>query len=164
MTADRVKKLIAFFAIALSGALIDIISKYVIFQHLNHTSQPPKTLTLIPTILRFRCLENKGVVWGLFPEHNILFLILSIIAVPVIIFLFFSMKKPTTLVIVSLGLILAGTLGNLYDRLRFNAVRDFIDFYLIGWPVFNLADTYISIGAIFLLISLWRKEEITNAT
>ena len=162
MTADRVKKPVAFLAIALAGAVIDVVSKYLVFHCLNYSLHNPKTSTLIPAILRFRCLENRGVVWGLFPEHSILFLILSIIAVPIIVFLFFSIKKPNTLIIVSLGLILAGTLGNLYDRISFNAVRDFIDFYIIGWPVFNLADTYISIGAVLLLISLWRKEEASN--
>lgn len=158
------KKPVAFFVIALPGALIDIISKHLVFHYLNHSLEKSKALDLIPGVLDLRCVLNTGVVWGLFPKHNILFLSLSIIAVPIVILLFFSIKKPNTLVTISLGLILAGTLGNLYDRIWFNAVRDFINFYVISWPVFNLADTYISIGAILLLISLLRKEEIINAT
>jgi signal peptidase II len=48
-------------------------------------------------------------------------------------------------------LILAGTLGNLYDRLVFDGVRDFLHFYLIDWPVFNIADCCLVCGAFLLL-------------
>jgi signal peptidase II len=51
----------------------------------------------------------------------------------------------------ALGLILAGTIGNLYDRLVFNGVRDFLYFYLIDWPVFNVADCCLVVGAGLLL-------------
>jgi len=50
-----------------------------------------------------------------------------------------------------LGLILAGTLGNLYDRVVFNGVRDFLYFHLIEWPVFNIADCCLVCGAFLLL-------------
>ncbi len=50
-----------------------------------------------------------------------------------------------------LGLILAGALGNLYDRVVFNGVRDFLYFYLIDWPVFNVADCCLVCGAFLLL-------------
>ena len=52
---------------------------------------------------------------------------------------------------VSLGLILGGTLGNLYDRIVFAGVRDFLDFYIINWPVFNIADCGLVVGATILL-------------
>jgi lipoprotein signal peptidase len=59
---------------------------------------------------------------------------------------------------VALGLILAGTLGNLYDRLVFGGVRDFLYFKLIEWPVFNLADCCLVFGAALLLTqALWNR-------
>ena len=51
----------------------------------------------------------------------------------------------------ALGLILGGTIGNLYDRLVFNGVRDFLYFYKIEWPVFNVADCCLVVGACMLL-------------
>lgn len=53
----------------------------------------------------------------------------------------------------ALGLILGGTLGNLYDRVVFNGVRDFLYFYKIDWPVFNVADCCLVVGAGMLLVS-----------
>src|SRR4029077_2279204 len=52
----------------------------------------------------------------------------------------------------ALGLILAGTLGNLYDRVIFGGVRDFLYFYYIEWPVFNIADCCLVVGAFLLLV------------
>ena len=56
---------------------------------------------------------------------------------------------------VCLGLILGGALGNLADRVRFGGVVDFLDFRI--WPVFNLADSCITIGAALLAVSFWRR-------
>lgn len=58
----------------------------------------------------------------------------------------------------ALGLILAGTLGNFYDRVMFQGVRDFLDFYIIKWPVFNIADCCLVGGASLLLIqAFWTQ-------
>ena len=54
---------------------------------------------------------------------------------------------------------MAGAIGNLFDRIVYGAVRDFFDFYLINWAVFNIADTYITVGVIILLVSLFIPEK-----
>ena len=65
-------------------------------------------------------------------------------------------SRPTTAgdgwLCAALGLILGGTVGNLYDRIVFNGVRDFLYFYRIDWPVFNVADCCLVVGAAMLLI------------
>jgi signal peptidase II len=67
---------------------------------------------------------------------------------------------------VSLGLILGGTVGNLFDRVVFGGVRDFLYFYLIDWPVFNVADCCLVIGASLLLVQavFGKKATETSAT
>lgn len=109
---------------------------------------------LIPGLLRFRYTENPGIIFGSFPEGRVFFLILSILAVPILIVIFWSIKRPGTLVTLSLALILGGNLGNMHDRIAYGVVRDFIDFYLIGWPLFNLADSFICVGIGIILIYL----------
>ena len=153
-----------FFIVAILGTAGDLITK-----HLTATITPTD---IISGVLRFKPVLNKGIIWGLFQQGSVLFLIIPALAVPLIILMFkyinlFSGEKNqddsasepspklNILLAVAFGLILAGALGNLYDRIAYKAVRDFIDFYMINWPIFNLADTYITIGAILIIISLF---------
>jgi lipoprotein signal peptidase len=99
---------------------------------------------------------NKGALFGLGDEYgylaNGLFAVVSVVAAVAIIV--WSFRKSTArewLLCVALGLILAGTLGNLYDRVVFAGVRDFLYFYWIEWPVFNVADCCLVCGAFLLL-------------
>jgi signal peptidase II len=59
----------------------------------------------------------------------------------------------------ALSLILGGALGNVIDRLRFDAVVDFLDFHLAGyhWPAFNVADSAITVGVVLMLVQQWRQ-------
>jgi lipoprotein signal peptidase len=97
---------------------------------------------------------NTGALFGMGRNANLLFAIVSVAAATAI--LAWSTRPGTArdrLLSVALGLILAGTLGNLYDRLVFGGVRDFLHWdYLVDWPVFNLADCWLVVGAFLLLI------------
>jgi len=101
---------------------------------------------------------NQGALFGFLREHktaaNGAFAVISLLAAAAIVF--WSTQKHTARdrwLCVSLGLILAGTLGNFYDRLMFNGVRDFLHWhYLFNWPVFNLADCCLVVGASLLLV------------
>jgi signal peptidase II len=74
------------------------------------------------------------------------------------------MRKANRLaIVVALGAIIGGALGNVVDRIRFGAVFDFLDFHLgaYHWPAFNAADTFISLGAVFLLVdSLFARSDL----
>jgi len=99
---------------------------------------------------------NQGALFGLGGEYaelaNALFAGVSIVAAIAIIY--WSTRQTTArdwALCAALGLILAGTLGNLYDRIVFDGVRDFLYFHLIEWPVFNVADCCLVCGAFLLL-------------
>ena len=99
---------------------------------------------------------NHGALFGLGSDYitlaNFVFALISISAAVAIIY---WSSRPTTArdpaLCVALGLILAGTLGNLYDRLIFNGVRDFLYFHWFEFPVFNVADCCLVCGAFLLL-------------
>jgi lipoprotein signal peptidase len=101
---------------------------------------------------------NHGALFGLWREHKTLanggFALVSLLAAVAI--LVWSAQKKTSRdlwLCVSLGLILAGTLGNFYDRILFNGVRDFLHWnYQFDWPVFNVADCCLVVGACLLLV------------
>ena len=115
--------------------------------------------------LRLTHLQNPGTVFGL-PANQTFLLIVTISAILLIILFFLRyLSRPypfpvSSLSIMSLGLILAGAIGNLIDRLRFGYVTDFIDVRLWGnfhWPAFNFADAAIVVGTLTLLYSLYRS-------
>jgi signal peptidase II len=99
---------------------------------------------------------NHGALWSLGGEYktnaNTFFAIVSFLAAAGI-SVWTLVKKPTDRwLVVSLGLILGGTLGNLFDRIVFGGVRDFLCFYWFQFPVFNVADSCLVVGATMLLL------------
>ncbi len=107
---------------------------------------------------------NQGALFGFLREHKTLanggFALISLLAAAAIIF--WSTHKNTARdpwLCCALGLILAGTLGNFYDRVVFNGVRDFLHWnYLFDWPVFNVADCCLVCGAFLLLIQAFATQ------
>src|SRR4029079_1491050 len=100
---------------------------------------------------------NHGALFGLGNDHkgdaNRVFTGISLVAALAI--LIWATRGSTTRdrwLSAALGLILGGTVGNLFDRLVFGGVRDFLYFYRVEWPVFNIADCALVCGAILLLI------------
>ena len=98
---------------------------------------------------------NRGVSFGLMASDDPMTpFYLSGFAVAVVVGLVVWLARASTpLLRISLGLIIGGAIGNVIDRLRYNAVVDFIDWHAFGyhWPAFNLADSAISVGVVFLL-------------
>ena len=113
--------------------------------------------------LNFYLIWNKGIAFGLFSFnesliYNSVSLIIGLIIVAILILIIKSedIKKYAFL------LVLGGALGNLYDRVYYSAVPDFIDFHIreIHWFIFNVADIFITIGVIFLiLLELFDKKD-----
>ena len=98
---------------------------------------------------------NEGIAFGLFSfDENYLYNILTIIILLIIIIIFFMMIRNKGIKKYSLLMILGGALGNIYDRIFYKAVPDFIDFHISNfhWFIFNFADIFITIGVIFMII------------
>ncbi len=99
---------------------------------------------------------NTGVSFSMFNNHgDVGRVLLSVFSLVVCAFLLhWMLKEDNQLKIVALGLVIGGALGNVVDRIRFGAVLDFLDFHIAEyhWPAFNLADTFICIGACLLIL------------
>ncbi|HEV3028354.1 MAG TPA: signal peptidase II, partial [Planctomycetota bacterium] len=136
-----------FFAVALAGAGLDLLTKHLAFEHIQRYQE----VTIIDGFFAFGRTTNPGVVFGMGAGAKRIWLAVSVLAVPVILSIFYTVRKPKWILTVALGMILAGTLGNMYDRVFTQAqeVRDFIKFYYRPssggekvWPLFNLADAF----------------------
>ena len=114
-----------------------------------------ETIPVINGIFHITLVHNRGAAFGLFQAYSGVFVVLSIIVASLILYLNYRWVNKGTLVTCVLALIVGGAIGNLIDRLRLGYVVDFLDFRV--WPVFNIADSAISIGTIILIIYIIKK-------
>jgi len=110
-------------------------------------------------------IRNPGAAFGFLanaaPVFRSLFLIVMSAAAIVMILWFLAKNKSAgRLLTFALALILGGAVGNLLDRIRFGSVVDFLDFYIASWhwPAFNVADSAISVGAVLLILEMFRRK------
>jgi len=127
---------------------LDQVTKWAVTAALT----PGESVPLIPGILWLTHTRNPGAAFSLFAGYG------PVLAVMTLLFIAAGLVFHRRLLEMGLGapllLILAGGLGNLTDRLRFGHVIDFLDLHF--WPVFNLADIYISIGAVLVVLAALR--------
>lgn len=131
--------------------VIDQLSKYLVV--LNLKDKPP--MIIIDKYLNFYYLENRGAAFGMLQNKSWLFTIVTVVVLIVLLnVLFKDYKKNTKMLNLSIGLILGGSIGNFIDRIRLGYVVDFISTNIFGYEfaVFNLADSFIVVGTIILLI------------
>ncbi len=152
-----------FFLTCALGVALDIWSKAVAFAHLQtgeifergHQQPLSKTYVVIDGWLQFRLTDNYGAVFGLGQGYRWLFVIISLAAISFLTYLFANSGRNRFYQFV-LGLLLAGVLGNMYDRLLYGYVRDFIHMlprYASLFPyIFNVADVMLccGVGLIFV--------------
>ncbi|HWP51879.1 MAG TPA: signal peptidase II [Clostridia bacterium] len=120
---------------------------------------PVGTMTIIPGVLSFTYVENRGAAFGIFTGQRTLLIILVAAILCGAGWLLFSGKIKGTLDRLCILLIISGGLGNLIDRIRHGFVVDYIDINaLFSYPMFNLADCCVVVGACLMLISALRSE------
>jgi signal peptidase II len=149
-------------AIAALVVLLDRITKHIVAQQLPNG----QTFTVIPGVFRISDVHNTGAAFSMFAENaspatvrNIL-IAFSVVAVIVLFGMLWRVGRYLTATSVALALILGGAFGNLYDRIRYHYVIDFLEVRIIHyhWPDFNVADSCIVVGACLLLIEIFRPQ------
>lgn len=161
--SDYLKKIsLSNFFLILAIFLLDRISKiYVIDQSKKSLSNN----LFLSDYLNISLMWNEGIAFGLFAfDESFFYNFITILIIMVIIIVFFMILKNKGYKKYSLILILGGALGNLYDRIFFGAVPDFIDFHIgdFHWFVFNVADIFISIGVIIMILSEFMVIKTSN--
>ncbi len=145
------KKIITIFLTGLLIIILDQLTKFFIRKnfHLN------ESFPIIKNTLHLTYVTNTGSAFSLFQGFNLFFIVFSVIAIIAILYSIQKIKENEKWIQLSVGLLLGGTVGNLADRLALGSVVDFIDFRI--WPVFNIADSAITVSVILLIILLWKK-------
>ena len=150
------------YIISIIGILIDFLSKIFIMNKLS----VGESKTIIKDFFYITHVNNKGAAWGLLSNNTILLIIVSVLFTCLFIY-YIEKNKLKIYEEISAGVILAGILGNMFDRIFRGYVVDFLNFYIFGYdyPVFNIADTFIVTGVIILMVfyikealGKWKKD------
>jgi signal peptidase II len=146
-----------FTLLILSGIAIDLLSKWMVFSHLEAGNA--ESIQWIPGVLHITLAQNRGVAFSLFKDSQLFILSVSALAIGGIVYMYAkNWRTARAPLIFALGLLLTGAIGNLVDRLYFGYVRDFIDFvppvpFVGRWAIFNVADICITTGVLLFLFS-----------
>ena len=153
-----------FYLISLAIVLLDQFAKLLVVRSMRLGQNIP----IVPGFFDLTFVLNPGAAFSLFatmPEwvRNPFFILISVAAAVLIVAYRSRYVRENRLASVSLALILGGAIGNLIDRLRYGVVVDFLDahIYQYHWPIFNVADSAISVGVTLLLLEMlleWRRE------
>lgn len=135
--------------IILCLTLADQFTKYMVLHHLRGKSFQ----TVIPGVLDLTYLENKGSAFGMLNNQKFFIIFIALIFLGIIVYSLCKMRpeKKYDKMHVMLSILSAGALGNLIDRIRYDYVIDFIYVSLIHFPVFNVADIFITISCITII-------------
>lgn len=111
-----------------------------------------KSLPAINGIFNIYSTHNTGGAWSIFSNSTIFLIVVTIIFIVAIIIFNYNLNKKNYFYAISMGLLLSGAVCNLFDRIKYGYVRDFINLEFINFPVFNIADIAITVGVILLVI------------
>ena len=160
MKKNKVILYVIYLFTALGLIALDQYSKILAINHLKNK----ESIAIFKNIFELSYVENKGAAYGMLSGKINLFLIITFILVPVIIYSIYKIsciieffgekinKKAFTILQIDLVVIVAGAIGNFIDRVSKGYVVDYFYFTLIDFPVFNVADCYITVAVIILLI------------
>jgi signal peptidase II len=150
-----------YFLLALVLVVVDQVTKAIVAGHVTLYQSIP----VIRGFFNITRIHNKGAIFGTFSQtgNTLVFVLLtaaSLAALGFVVYYFFKTPATDTLMKIALALIMAGALGNQFDRLVRGHVIDFLDFYVgqAHWPFFNAADSCITVGACLMLVVLFRRK------
>ena len=145
------------FFLLLAGLVvfIDQLTKILALTELTSGTSHP----VVQNIFHLTLVENQGIAFGLFQGADKLLLIVITLSIGVLAMIGFRSRSLQLKTQFAMGLILGGAIGNWIDRIRTGAVIDFLDFRI--WPVFNLADTAITIGVGIFLLEFFPKRHVS---
>lgn len=132
--------------IVFAVVLLDQLTKYFVTLYI----QLGEKVDFIPFFINLTHVKNEGASFGMLSDHRWVFMILSVLAIIGIIVFLTIYRKRHILLTISLAFILSGGIGNMIDRIFRGSVVDFFEFTFVEFAIFNVADMFITFGAIML--------------
>jgi len=147
-----------FIVLTIICLIIDFVSKLIVSNLMNvHDSIP-----VIKDFFYISYFRNTGGAWSILNNHTWLLTLISLIIIIFLVYYVYKNKPKNRLEKIGYSMIIAGSIGNLMDRIIYGYVIDFFDFNIFGYnyPIFNFADVFIVVGVFFLIIYNWRCKNV----
>lgn len=143
-------------------SILIVVTLLVLDQLVKHLVSTSITLgashVVIPHVLALTNLRNAGAAWSILQGQQWFFIVISVVAIVVIGYFMYRWRHQWPLLI-GLSLILAGTLGNFIDRLMHGYVVDMFELLFVNFPIFNVADSCLTVGVFILVIAILREDD-----
>lgn len=132
--------------IIIVGLVLDRVTKiYASNNFIENPVQGP--------IINLTYLENRGAAFGILQDRRIFFILITVAIVLYLLYYFYKSYKTNPIILnIALSMIISGALGNFYDRLINGYVVDFVEFSFVNFPVFNIADIFVTLGCALMII------------
>ena len=151
----KLKKKLLIFLDLLGICALVVLDQYTKYLAVIHLKDKPAYI-IFNGVLELNYLENKGAAFGMLQNQKAFFIFVAVVILSVIGYVLLKTpdNKKYRILHLLLSLIAAGAIGNMIDRIRLNYVVDFIYFVLINFPIFNVADIYVTVSTAVLVIML----------
>lgn len=136
--------------VIIACVILDQVSKIII----SNTYALGECHEIIKGVLNFRYIRNKGAAWGMFSDARWVFILITLIALIIMPYFLYKYRKAHVMFSLSLSFLIGGAVGNMIDRVFLGSVVDFIEAAFMDFPIFNIADCFVTIGAIMLFVYL----------
>lgn len=165
MNKRKIILLTADLLLAIILIMADQLTKYFAVLNLKNKS----SYVIIDGIFELHYLENRGAAFGILQEQKFFFVFIAAIILGVIIYVLFKTpyQKMYIKLHITLVFIASGAVGNLIDRVKYDYVVDFLYFSMINFPVFNVADIYVTLASVslmFLLLFVYKESDLEFLT
>ncbi|MFT8669193.1 MAG: signal peptidase II [Liquorilactobacillus hordei] len=134
--------------------LLDQIVKLLVVNSIPLDS----SVQLIPSVLSVAHIRNYGAAWNIFTGQKWFLFLITVVALSVLVYLFLKLWK-NWIYALGISLMIGGTLGNFIDRIRVGYVVDMLQLDFINFPIFNVADSALSVGVLIIIIAMLRDEK-----
>lgn len=145
-------------ALIIAVILLDQLTKQLAIDHLK----PIDTFPIIPDALHLTYVTNYGAAFGMLADHRWVFLVVSTVAIVLMAAYLYYKRDAHPLLGVAISFIIGGGIGNMIDRTLMGYVVDFVDFRLINFAVFNVADIFVCVGCGLMFLWLFKFAEFDD--
>ena len=139
-------------AVIAVGIILDQLTKWLSVKYLAPIY--PDSIPIIKNVFQLTYVENDGAAFGMLDNNRMLFMVPSVIMIVALSLYLFLGLAENKLYAISVAMIISGGIGNMIDRIALGYVVDMLDFVLINFAVFNVADSFVCVGAGFLILAL----------